>query len=263
MSAIAFDLDGTICFDGRQVPAEILAALAGIPNTVSVIIASARHPVNIAQVLPAQQMEQWDVVGANGAIAMSGGMLVSEVRLDAELASTLISTFDRIGCAYLAYGVDFVIPGQHPHAMHRVIKQDIGARLRLGDSTDHRAIVKFLALPSTGCEKALKLSNALAETSVHRHSDGSFDVMAGGVDKVTGIAALGYSLPLSAAFGNDANDVEMLRQASYSIGVGNHPSVQLVATRIIPDGSEQIRRISTEITARVADMINANGPQSS
>lgn len=263
MPAIAFDLDGTVCFDGRQVPAEILAALAGIPKTVSVIIASARHPVNIAQVLPAQQMQRWDVVGANGAIAMSGGMLVSEVRLDAELASTLMSTFDRIGCAYLAYGVDFVIPGQHPHAMHRAINQDVGTRLRLGDSTDHRALVKILALPSTGCERALKLSNALAETSVHLHSDGSFDVMACGVDKVTGIAALGYSFPLSAAFGNDTNDVEMLRQASYSIGVGNNPAVQLVATWIIPDGAEQIQRIATTITARVADMINETGPLSS
>jgi HAD superfamily hydrolase (TIGR01484 family) len=263
MPTIAFDLDGTICFDGRQVPAEILVALAGIPKTVSVIIASARHPINIAQVLPAQQMQGWDVVGANGAIAMSGGQLVNEVRLDAELALSLLSTFDRIGCAYLAYGVDFVIPGQHPHAMHRVIKQDIGTRLRLGDNTDHRALVKILALPSAGCGAALKVSNALAETTVHLHSDGSFDVMACGVDKVTGIASLGYSFPLSAAFGNDANDVEMLRRASYSIGVGNHPAVQLVATRIIPDGAEQIRRIATTITARVADMIKKTEPLSS
>ena len=54
MPVIALDLDGTVCFGGGAIAPQILAVLNELPDEVEVIIASARHPVNIGQAVPAE-----------------------------------------------------------------------------------------------------------------------------------------------------------------------------------------------------------------
>ncbi|SNR86653.1 HAD hydrolase family protein [Puniceibacterium sediminis] len=245
MPVLALDLDGTICFGGGAVAPQILAVLKMLPQDIRVIIASARHPINVAQAVPPELLKSWDVVGANGALALQRGTLVYQSRLDPDAASRVLKALDAMNCAYLAYGVDFVLPGRHPHAMHRVIRHDIGRHLRLGDAHDVPALIKILVLPQPKDKSPVQVCMSEPVFCVMSHADGTFDVMAKGTDKTGGIVALGHTLPLDAAFGNDANDVQMLRMARHSVAVGDHPSICLLADQIVPPGHDHQKRIAS------------------
>lgn len=249
MPVLALDLDGTICFGGGAVAPQILAVLKTVPEEVKVVIASARHPVNIAQAVSSDLLATWDVVGANGALALRHGTLVHQSRLDPEAAKRVLAALEAMNCAYLAYGADFVLPSVYPHAMHRVIRHDIGRHLRLGFAHDIPALVKILALPQPADKSSMELCMDEPAFSVMSHVDGTFDIMTAGTDKTRGITALGHALPLDAAFGNDANDVQMLKMARYSVAVGDHRSICLTADQIVPEGHDQQERIASALQA--------------
>jgi hydroxymethylpyrimidine pyrophosphatase-like HAD family hydrolase len=120
-------------------------------------------------------------------------------------------------------------------------------KLRLGSSSDLAQIIKILVLPKINDLTSLRLCEGLSDLSVQPHSDGTFDLMPVGVDKTTGLRALGHALPVFAAFGNDANDLAMLRAARHSVCIGNHHDVQLVASQIIHSGPRQPERIARAI----------------
>jgi len=232
MLVLAIDLDGTICFDGHNIDPCIIEALRQIPITVA--IATARHPVNVTDCIPPDLLAEWDVIGANGALALKNGHLVHEKRLIAGRADALTRELDRIECAYLAYGADFILPGTQPHAMMRFVDQDVGTRLRLGGKGDLDMVVKILALPTEDEGRALRYCQNQPGLSVLPHSDGTFDVMAEGINKTAGLAALGHDLPVFAALGNDKNDTEMLSQARHSVAVGDDHAVHAVADLVLP-----------------------------
>lgn len=236
MPLIALDLDGTICFDGVSIPDPILNVLEAMPEHVTLALASARHPVNVAQVVPNSLLARCKVVGANGALALQQNGESLERRFEPAAIMSLLHKLDALDCAYLAYGADFVIPSAHPHAMHRVIAGDIGTVLRLGHASDIAALVKVLVLPTSGKEAAIRYSEQDPALTVSLHSDGTFDVMPVGTDKTGGLTALGYALPLDAAMGNDTNDVALLRNARFAVAVGHNDTLCPIADFVVPPG---------------------------
>ncbi|MEP3848072.1 MAG: HAD hydrolase family protein [Paracoccaceae bacterium] len=249
MPVFAFDLDGTICFGNGAIEGPILKTLTGLPTGIRVVIASARHPVNIAQAMPSALFDTWDIIGANGAIVQSDGILKRAYYLRPGSARMICAKLDALGCAYLAYGVDFVWPGKHPHALQRIVKNDIGEHLRLGNCDDLDHTVKILALPEADAGAALSMCQGHSNVDVQSHSDNTFDVIPIGVNKARGLEDLMSDEPVFAAFGNDTNDVEMLRMAQHAIAVGMHPSIRLLADRIVPESADQIQHICQNITA--------------
>jgi hydroxymethylpyrimidine pyrophosphatase-like HAD family hydrolase len=185
-----------------------------------------------------------EVVGANGALALRRDGENFERRFDREAITSLLQELDALQCAYLAYGADFVIPSAHPHAMHRVIKSDIGTVLRLGGASDIPALVKVLVLPTSGKEAAIAYARKDPAFTIAAHSDGTFDVMPDGTDKTSGLLALGYPLPLDAAMGNDTNDVALLRNARLAVAVGNNDNLCPIADFVVPPGHGLERRVA-------------------
>lgn len=254
MPSIALDLDGTICFDGISIPASILRVLEELPDNVTLALASARHPVNIAQVVPHSLLARCEVVGANGALALRHGSKSYERRFELEAIASLLYKLDTLHCAYLAYGADFVIPSAHPHAMHRVIAGDIGTVLRLGSVSDISALVKVLVLATSGKDAAITCARQDPALTVAVHSDGTFDVMPVGTDKTSGLTTLGYTLPLDAAMGNDTNDVALLRNARLAVAVGNNDILCQVADFVVPPGRGLEARV-TEALQRILQIV--------
>lgn len=251
MPTFVFDLDGTICFNGRRISPPILSELEEIPEQCRVVIASARHPANIRDVVPRALYSRWDIIGANGAITLSSGATVHSVELDRTHAQAAIGALDKTECAYLAYGVDFVIPSDHPHELNRVVRDDLGNPLRLGLPADLDRVIKILALPEPANSHGIDLCRELPGLAVQPHSDGTFDVICPGVSKVTGLHALGEPLPVFAAFGNDANDIPLLSAARHSVGIGGHPEVANVSQKTITEGPRQ----SLQIAHAIRDLI--------
>ncbi len=226
MAAFAFDLDGTICFGGRIAPV-ILDALNELASYHTVIIASARHPVNILDVIPAKLFARLCMVGANGAIGYAAGKRIHAYIMDADVVRLVLNTLVEARCAYLAYGEDFVIPSVDAHATHVAITRDLHRKLRIGSETDLGSVVKVLALPGEQSMRSLLMCRSVAGAGIELHSDGTFDVMKAGVDKAVGIkAVLSPRMRLFAAFGNDTNDLPMFAMCRHAVTVGEHPQLK-------------------------------------
>ncbi|MGE6786190.1 HAD hydrolase family protein [Ensifer adhaerens] len=246
MAAFAFDLDGTICFDGQSIASTILDALEELASNHQIIIASARHPVNIRDVVPAALFARIDIVGANGAIAYAAGVRVHRRVMAAPVARSVLHTLEAARCAYFAYGEDFVIVNSR--GMRLAIARDLGRKLRPGSDRDLAGVLKVLALPDENSAEPSSQCQALDGVRIERHGDGTFDVMGADVDKALGIRALiAADTSLFAAFGNDCNDEAMLELSRHAIVVGDHPSLLRIDRRHLRSGPDQTERIATTI----------------
>lgn len=244
MATFVFDLDGTICFDRRSISPVIRRSVETIGGKHSIVIASARHPVNIVTTIANPWFAVWDIVGANGAISYARGRLVDERRLPINLTAVTLQTLTELKCAFLAYGADFVVFSEIAHPLHAAISADIGTHLRRGEETEINNLIKVLALPVSGDARPLEACQKIPGLQIYPHSDGTFDVIADGVDKASALQALGYVLPVFAGFGNDVNDAPLLRRARHSVCVGDNRLLQSIASRQIPDGPQQIDAIA-------------------
>lgn len=234
MNVFALDIDGTICFDGHTISAPMLALLRSVSEAHDLVLASARHPADIAPLFPQDFLARVDVIGCNGAIALRRGVLGFAQTMDTRVVERVLGTLDAIGCPYIAYGIDFVVIGAAHHVWHGLIQADLRkisvAAIGLSDS-----FIKILMLPSSNLQSEASKIAQVPGTCAHVHADGSIDLTAAGVDKVHALKALGHALPIYASFGNDRNDAGMLAQSRTAIRVGEHPDLLGIAERGVPD----------------------------
>ncbi|MTI44616.1 hypothetical protein JM93_02483 [Roseibium hamelinense] len=247
MAVFVFDLDGTICFSGNEIADPILQQLWTLIAPDRVVIASARHPVNIMEVLPSGLFERFDIIGANGAVGYQKGKLVYGAALEGRGVLRILAELDRLNCAYLAYGTDFVVFSPAFHSLHARVEVNIGPLLRVGDASDYDSVIKILVLPTDPDGKALSFCQDVGGHSLFAHQDGTFDIMARGITKAGGLLALGYSFPVDAAFGNDSNDVPLLRIAKEAVCVGDHAAARSEADHLIEDGPNLASRVAAKI----------------
>jgi len=251
MGTLVFDLDGTICFDRHSVAPSIKRSMEAVGERHSIVIASARHPANIITTIANPWFSLWDIVGANGAISYAKGRLCSEQRMPTTPTRLALRTLSVLGCPFLAYGADFVIFSQTAHPLHGAISADIGTTLRRGSDTDLEILIKVLALPQSDDPRPLAACQAIVGLQVCTHADGSFDIVAAGVDKASALRTLGHTLPTLASFGNDLNDLPLLLHARHAVCVGDNPILVSVANHQIPPGTGQVEAIA-ELILKIA-----------
>lgn len=254
-----FDIDGTLCFDGRTIDARVLAALERLAEAHHLVFASARHPVNIAEVVPEALFARAAILGANGAIGLARGRVRFAARMPPGVAASVRDTLERHACPYLAYGSDFVVLGACPHPRYEAVAADCGPRLRRGGADDLGDVVKFLAMPPPHDDGALRAVARRGDVAIHRHRDGSFDVSALGTDKRNGLERLGLALPVFAAFGNDLNDLGILAACRHAVAVGDCPEVCAVAGAVIETGPDVVDALCARLAA-LADAAVSGAP---
>lgn len=218
MEAIVVDVDGTVCFDGHTIADDIADALREVNERSRLIFASARPIRDLLPVLP-DDLASVDVIGGNGAFIRAGGELTvqgfdTSMRL---LIDTLIAEH-AIG-ALLDGSWDYSYTGDENHPLRARI--DPGALARQRPAHELTTYAKALLFTTSDAVTA-RLHEMAASFSVHP-VEGAIDVAPPGVSKASAIASLGIGT--FAAFGNDANDVTMMRDATFSVRVGAHPAL--------------------------------------
>lgn len=227
---VVFDVDGTICFDGRTIGEEILDRLRLLRRTSQVVFASARPIRDLLPVLP-EDFHDALLLGGNGAfIRKEDGLTVSGIDPDTrELLDDLIEQHDL---PYLVDGDwDYSYTGSETHRIYhqldagglaqKVLRHEITVYSKVVLFTDDPAIIEQI--------RALPLA-------VNVHPDEAIvDLAPSGVTKRHALRRLGLQSGEYAAFGNDSNDVAMLRDAGLSVCVGTHPALTFADRRITRD----------------------------
>ena len=228
-----FDIDGTICHDGRVIDPTILTYLdEKIHQAPShqLIFASARPVRDILPLLPSN-LHDCHVIGGNGTMLYSAGKPKWTQGLDGVTREFL---YGYIEAEDLDYMVDaswnYAFSGDHLEELRKKI--DI---LNQAKNVTLREIEEPLKVLVGNYADESKLRRDLAKLPVDLiayPSERCLDIIARGVNKASALKQVLQDEPY-VAFGNDLNDIELLRQAQIGICVGANQAIQALADRCI------------------------------
>lgn len=245
-----FDIDGTLCFDGRTIGGEILAALEDCERAGhQLVFASARPVRDLLPVLDGA-FPTATLIGGNGSLVSVGGQVRARAAFGAGELARLLAESERFRAGYLADGPwDYAYTGPADHPIRGRVDQ--GRLARRVELADLPAVVKFLVVDATDMAALAEAGRALGMTVNHHLDEAIIDFSPGTTNKWEALSSLG--IDLYNAFGNDINDLDLLRNARHGVRVGAHPGLDGVAhVTVAPDPDAVAAEISLLAAAKPA-----------
>lgn len=251
---VASDVDGTLIDNDHIVPAANRAVVADlVSDGATFVLATGRPPRWLPQVvdqLPVAPL----AVCANGAVIMdtdSGEFLATSL-LDPETLAAIDEVLRRLlpgsGIAAERLGADaadadFVASPDYEHAWIHPAHLEVGH-----DEVLSEPVLKLLArvpgMPSADMAAALRGEVDHLADLTYSTTDGLIEFAARGVTKASGLSRIAAgtaagaavpsdAVPVTVAFGDMPNDLEMLRWADHGVAMGNAiPSVHAAADEV-------------------------------
>ncbi|MFF2479614.1 HAD-IIB family hydrolase [Paenibacillus sp. NPDC058071] len=253
-----FDLDGTICFQGKPLSEQIVGVLDQLAlEGHEVIFASARPIRDLLPVLPSH-MHQAPMVGGNGGFVYKSGGYVASFQLETAVADRIVDLLNEYAAEHLIDSLwNYSYSGDPEHPIRKNLDPKYRAKnVRIEELEE---IVKVVVLSS---RDQLKLLSELEKLPVKMYKHGTediIDISPAGINKWSGLQALGLQPGEYIAFGNDANDIPMFQHALRSVCVGDHAELREMASESIVSGeSDVIRKINEiiEELRRDASIVN-------
>lgn len=220
MSSVIFDVDGTICFDGRSIAPDITDALTRLAARATVVFASARPIRDLLPVLP-EHFHAAPLIGGNGAFTRHGETL-DVLGLEPTERRRLDELIDAHDLSYLIDGPwNYAYTGDPAHRIFRQLDAGgLASNIDRAEIEQYAKVVLFTEDPELlGLVAALPL-----HANVHP-DQGIVDLAPAGITKHHAVVRLGIADDGYIAFGNDRNDVELLRNARVSYRVGDHEAL--------------------------------------
>ena len=223
-----FDIDGTICFDGKTVDTSIIEALHELSaHGHEVIFASARPIRDLVPVLPSP-FNRGKLVGGNGCYISENGQISSSFFLP-ELREQLHTIIQNHQLTYLADGEwDYCFTGNMDHPIYKNINHSTANNSSILELQKICKLVLFSPTPTV-----INQLQHLPVSITHYKSESAIDISPLGINKVSGLEKLGIEDFI--AFGNDSNDQCMFEKARYSICVGDNEVRQYASKQISKD----------------------------
>lgn len=241
-----FDLDGTICFKGQPITQTIFEALSELSEFgIEVIFASARPIRDMLPVID-EAFHDYTLIGGNGSlISKKGKIITANTFSESELLAIkrLINEYNATYLIDSAWDYAYTGPETHP-ILQNLDPGNLAKRVTLS-SLD--SVVKVLLLTS---DRMIDLSKKLVELNVYVNEHGKenvLDISPNGINKWSALESLGVQEQTYIAFGNDANDRSMFKQALHSVMIGNHEDLEIYAKESVPLVGNYEQAIATKI----------------
>ena len=220
-----FDIDGTICFDGKTIDETICEVFNELLKAKhEIVFASARPIRDLLPVLP-EQFRQMSMVGGNGAFTFERGKIQVEY-FKIDILQQLFACIRSNQLTYLADSDwDYAFTGDTEHPVYINIDKT-SAKNR--DIAELQQICKLILFHPT--QEVLQEVLKLPVSVVAYKNEHAIDISPLGVNKEKGLHKL--KIDEFIAFGNDSNDQCLFEHAIHSVCVGNH-EVQRFATETI------------------------------
>ncbi|CAL2064620.1 HAD family hydrolase [Streptomyces murinus] len=221
-----FDVDGTLCFDGRTIDGRIRTAIETCERAGHQLVFASARPVRDLLPVLGGAFPTATLIGGNGSLVSVGGEVRARAAFEAGDLGKLLIEADRFRAGYLADGpwdYAYTGPAEHP-ILGRV---DQGRLARRVDLAGLPAVVKFLVVDATDMAALAEAGRVLGMTVNHHLDEAIIDFAPGTTNKWEALASLG--IDRYNAFGNDINDLDLLRHAHHSVRVGGHPALDGIA----------------------------------
>ncbi|WP_419153865.1 HAD-IIB family hydrolase [Weissella viridescens] len=215
-----FDVDGTISFNGTKISDSIILKLKEIEqNGAEVSFASARPIRDLIPIIPGFESEHL-LIGGNGSIVQSPDNDISVMQpMDETTFITIKKLIDK-------YSLDYVIDDFWNYsakikAGNKILKQldpsGLAENTNIGNIKSPIKII-LVNIAAEKYDEVLSSLKGMTTLNVIEHSgESSIDITTAGVNKFTTLRQ--YTDEEYIAFGNDSNDLELLKNAKKSIWV--------------------------------------------
>ncbi|SER78157.1 HAD-IIB family hydrolase [Psychrobacillus sp. OK032] len=242
-----FDLDGTICFKGQPLCAEIVEALQFCRLMGhEVIFASARPIRDLLPVLP-NDMHIYPMIGGNGAFVAKNGQSTHLSSFDNQTRKQIIQIIEDFQLSYLIDSTwDYAYTGSAKHPIYRNLDPE-----RLAKNISIKEIdqmIKVVLFPNEHADAILSRLESLPARIYIHGQENIFDISPVGIDKWYGLRKLKVKEQDFIAFGNDANDIPMFLAAKEAVCVGTHEELQQVATMVVESNTHTVANKIIELS---------------
>lgn len=227
-----FDIDGTICFDYKNLNQDAIWLLDRLKeNGHQIIFASARP---IRDLLPVLEEKYYNelLIGANGSMAYQKGSINKALLFDKKIADALVEFLNDRESIYVVDSTwNYMYNGDGSHRLMDFINAGGFAEQKRYEELEN--VMKITVLEDEDMDQLQAFLNEQGfETWMHPRG-GTVDILPGVSNKYEALRKLGIENYV--AMGNDTNDVEMLEHADVAIMVdfnedlSEHSDVQISA----------------------------------
>lgn len=245
--AVFFDIDGTLWNERMQIPKSTIEAVRTLRAAGNLaFLCSGRSRANI------QTRELLDI-GFDGVVAacgthidMNGEKVYEHLLTEAQVAH-MLNVLKKHGMSAVWEGPDYLYVEEDaflddPYVVH--LRRELGERVKnIADGMRYE--VNKLSAVLNGADFGQVAADIGAEFYMIDHGSELFEIQPKGHSKATGIARvcelLGICREDTYAFGDSANDLEMLSYVAHGVAMGNgtacaKQAAEFVTADIMKDG---------------------------
>ncbi|WP_064093485.1 HAD-IIB family hydrolase [Rossellomorea aquimaris] len=241
-----FDLDGTICFKGKPLSTKMVDCLLElIKSGNEVIFASARPIRDMLPVLD-KRFHECTLIGGNGSLIYCRGKLICSTPFNNNELDEILSLIGKYNGTYLIdsdWDYSYTGPQNHP------IKNNLdpGQLAQSKSITELQTIVKVLILTSFDFKELSRELKSLDVVVNEHKKENVLDISPKNINKWSALSSLGVKEQEFIVFGNDSNDIPMFEKAKYSVMVGRHDKLSILATDSISLEGDYEGKLVTKI----------------
>lgn len=221
---VFFDLDGTLLNNESLVDDEVKEALAELKDKGAVpFIATGRSPIEVQHVIEDTVIDSF--ITLNGQYIQYEGKEVFRNVIPKDLVVELKQVTTDKNMAMSLYSADKIRATHHNETIKKAysyIHEDPPA---VDESFDMREEILMMLILNEDSSLDKEITDAFPTLSFYRNTPYSIDTITKGHNKAKGIDALIEAVNLKDipiyAFGDGANDLEMLKRADYSVAMAN------------------------------------------
>lgn len=216
---LVFDLDGTICFNGKDIEANILPELLRINKEHNIIFASARPIRDMYPVLK-NDFPNNDLIGGNGSIYKQNNEIKINGFKKEELSKILIMC-ESLNIPVLVDGKwDYFYNGPDNDLSAKLDTDNLASNVSWTELEEIIKVVFICSSQEQQSELELKIKSGLECEIHHFANEPIFDIVPLGINKANVVKHIlneeGY-----VAFGNDYNDIKLLNEADNGYIIGD------------------------------------------
>ncbi|MBS0351394.1 MAG: HAD family phosphatase [Proteobacteria bacterium] len=242
---IIFDIDGTITENGQPISKEIESLIEVILSKgINVILATARPLRDTLPLLP-QKHHELPIIGCNGAMISRYSKVQSAKKIPKNTVNLVKNYLDEMKVPYVIDGLyGYAISSEHSD-FHSYIQNKLGSKPMIYEELELQGITKILLLKfdlflKSELEKII--GNEENKLTMHHHKlEGFVDLVAENTNKFYAAIEMGIDLSCTAVFGNDFNDIMLLKNAYLPYIVGSQldahvdfPHIKIESVSAIP-----------------------------
>ena len=242
------DIDGTLLNKQRELSETTILEIKKLKNKIPFILISARMPAAMRHLQNELDIKELPIICYNGGLILVNNEIVSSTEIPIDIVEDLNNFNSKINCHISLYHQDeWYVPAMDVWALREQNNTKVEPEIKF-----HAAVIKKWRSEQKGAHKIMAMGEVSQidqirdylteeypdQLHLYRSKNTYLEIAPKSISKYTAIELLLHRhfelTPGEAiAFGDNYNDVEMLRNIGYGVAVGNaRPEALKVANAI-------------------------------